>query len=307
MNTRTRIAVCAVLLAFAVCLTALSPLLQANAQNSSPVAENMEISTYRNVSVGGRLSAVDPDGDVLTYQITTEPVKGNVELTSDGRFVYSPDLNKRGRDYFGYKATDSEGNSSQEATVIIRICKQSTQTVYDDMTGNAAGYAAVALSENGIFTGEQIGSSMVFSPEDQVTRGEFLAMCMQLAGTELLTGVMSTGFTDDGNIPGWQKPYVATALMDGIISGYSGDGSVVFDAESLITCSEAAVMLDNIMGLTNVSVSRYSDTAPAWACQSVANLSACDIMPGSCAYDAELTRADAALMLVSAMDILESR
>lgn len=307
MKTRTRIAVCAVLLAFAVCLTALSPLLPANAANSAPVAENLELETYRNVSVGGRLSAVDPDGDVLTYQITTEPVKGSVELTSDGRFVYSPELNKRGRDYFGYVATDSEGNSSQEATVIIRICRQSTNTVYDDMTGNAAGYAAVALSENGIFTGEQIGSSMVFSPEDPVTRGEFLAMCMQLAGTELLTGVMSTGFTDDGDIPLWQKPYVATALMDGIIDGYSGDGSVVFDATAAITCSEAAVILDNIMELTNVSASRYTDSAPAWASQSVANLSACDIMPDGCVYNAKLTREDAALMLVAAMDILESR
>lgn len=307
MNTRTRFAVCAVLLAFAVCLTALSPLLSANAENSAPVAENMEIMTYRNVSAGGRLSAVDPDGDVLTYQITTDPIKGSVELTSDGRFVYSPDLNKRGRDYFGYTATDTEGNTSQEATVIIRICKQSTQTVYDDMIGNAAGYAAVALSENGIFTGEQIGSSMVFSPEDPVTRGEFLAMCMKLADTELLTGVMSTGFSDDGDIPLWQKPYVATALMDGFIDGYSGNGSVVFDSEAFITGSEAAVMLNNIMDLTNVSVSRYADTAPVWACQSVANLTACDIMPDGCACETELTRADAALMLVSALVILSSR
>lgn len=307
MKTRTKIAICAVLLAVAVCLTALSPLLSASAENTSPVAENLELTTYRNVSVGGRLSAVDPDGDVLTYEITTEPVKGSIELTADGRFVYSPDLNKRGRDYFGYVATDTEGNRSQEATVIIRICRQTTGTVYDDMSGNPAYYAAVTLSEKGIFTGEQIGSSMVFSPDRAVTRGEFLAMCIKLSGTELLSGVISTGFTDDGNIPVWQKPYVATALMDGLIAGYSGDGSVVFDSDACITCSEAAVMLDNIMDLTNVSVARYTDAAPTWACQSVANLSACDIMPNGCAYDAGLTRADAAEMLTAAMAVLDNR
>lgn len=307
MSTRMKIAVCAMLLAIAVCLTALSPLLGANAQNSAPVAENFELTTYRNVSVGGRLSAIDPDGDVLIYEITTEPVKGGVELTADGRFVYSPDLNKRGRDYFGYKAIDSEGNSSQEATVIIKITKQRTATTYDDMTGSAAHYAAVTLAENGIFTGEQIGSSMVFSPDSQVSRGEFLAMCMQLAGTEMLSGVMSTGFTDDDNIPTWQKPYVATALMDGFISGYPGNGSVIFDAEACITCSEASVMLDNILTFTNVSASRYAESAPAWASQSVANLSACNIIPYGCAYDAGLTRADASLILVAAMDVLNKR
>lgn len=307
MSTHKKIAICAVLLSIAICLTVLSPLLTASAQNSSPVAENLELTTYRNVSVGGRLSAIDPDGDVLTYEITTEPVKGSIELTADGRFVYSPELNKRGRDYFGYVATDTQGNSSQEATVIIRICKQSTPTSYDDMIGNTAYYAAVALAENGIFTGEQIGSSMVFLPDSLVTRGEFLAMCMQLSGTELLSGVISTGFTDDVSIPLWQKPYVATALMDGMISGYSGDGSVTFDAQACITCSEAAVMLDNIISLTNVSAERYTDMAPAWACQSVANLDACNILPDGCAYDAKLTRADAALMLVAAMSVLNNR
>lgn len=81
---------------------------------------------------------MDPDGGTLTYQITTEPTKGEIELTDDGRFVYTPDTNRRGRDYFGFKATDADGNSSQEATVIIRIEKQKTRTTYSDLDGNPA-------------------------------------------------------------------------------------------------------------------------------------------------------------------------
>ena len=126
MYTRKGLTLCAALLLAAVALTALVPVLPARAEGNAPVAQNLELTTYRNVSVGGRLTAVDPDGDTLTFQITTEPTKGEIELTDDGRFVYTPETNRRGRDYFGFKAVDAEGNSSQEATVIIRIEKQKT-------------------------------------------------------------------------------------------------------------------------------------------------------------------------------------
>ena len=36
------------------------------AEGASPVAENLELKTYRGVSVGGRLSAYDPDGDAVS-------------------------------------------------------------------------------------------------------------------------------------------------------------------------------------------------------------------------------------------------
>ena len=123
MKKRAIITTCAAVLAAALC-TALITAGFAAGTSSSPVAENLELTTYRGVSVGGRLSAVDPDGDVLSYEITTKPAKGTVELSEDGSFVYTPDDGKKGRDYFGYKAVDSQGNYSQEATVIIKITKQ---------------------------------------------------------------------------------------------------------------------------------------------------------------------------------------
>ena len=111
MYTRKGLVLCAVLLTAAIALTALAPVLPAHAEGGAPVAQNLELTTYRNVSVGGRLSAVDPDGGTLTYQITTEPTKGEIELTDDGRFVYTPGTNRRGRDYFGFKATDADGKT----------------------------------------------------------------------------------------------------------------------------------------------------------------------------------------------------
>ena len=232
---------CAALCALMLVTAAVPALAEgAEAASGTPVAENLELETYRNVSVGGRLSAVDPEGGALTYEITTEPGKGTVELTKDGRFVYTPDKDRRGRDYFGYKATDSDGNSSQEATVIIRISKQKTQTTYSDMAGDGAAYAATLLAEEGIFTGEKLGGQWVFSPDRSVTRGEFLSMCLELCGTKLLSGVASTGFTDDADIPPYQKPYVATALMDGVISGYSGTSGAAFEPNEPISRADGA-------------------------------------------------------------------
>lgn len=306
-NKRVWLGLCGVLTALALCVSAFAPPAPALASDGAPVAENLEIRTYRGVSAGGRLSAVDPEGELITYEITTQPVKGTVELEEDGRFVYTPAEGKRGRDYFGFRATDAGGRSSQEATVIIRIEKQKLKTGYADMDGSAGAYAAVILAERGVFTGQSVGGVLVFEPERGVTRGEFLAMCMAATGVETLSGVSSTGFLDDMEISRWQKPYIATALMNGAASGYEQRLGAVFKADAIITRAEAAVLLDNLMELSDVTASTLSGGAPDWAAQSVANTRACGIITDGGAFSAKLTRAEAATMLLAAMEIIAAR
>lgn len=303
MKQRIYHSLTAIMLAVTLCLSLM--LIPALAGDNAPVAENLEITTYRGVSVDGKLTAVDPDGDLLTFTVTTPPTKGCVELGENGSFVYTPSDGKRGKDYFGYMAMDEDGNRSQEATVIIKIAKPKTDVVYSDMEGNGAYYDALVMTERGIFTGQQIGGSYVFAPDTPVTRGEFLTMCMELTGGKILSGVSTTGFADDDAIPTWQKPYVATALMNGTISGYSGSGAATFSADTPITCAESAVMLSSILSVTNVSSFDADQGTPVWAGQSVANLSACRILPDGFVSNASLTRAQAAQMLVAALDILK--
>lgn len=305
MKQRIYHSITAIVLAAALCLSLTA--LSAVAGGNAPVAENLEITTYRGVSVDGRLSAVDPDGDLLTFTITTPPTKGTVEVEENGNFVYTPNEGKRGKDYFGYVAQDDSGNCSQEATVIIKITKAKTDVTYSDMAGNGAYYDALILAEQGIFTGQNVGGSYVFAPDTIVTRGEFLAMCMELTGGKILSGVSSTGFADDDAIPTWQKPYVATALMNGTISGYGGDGAATFSADTPITCAESAVMLSSILSVTDVSSFDTELGTPVWAGQAVANLSACRILPNGFVSGASLTRAQAAQMLVTAMEVIQTR
>ena len=167
------------------------------AADTAPVAENLELTTFRGTSIGGTLSANAPDGSPLTFRITTEPIKGTVTLTDSGTFVYTPADGKRGRDYFGFRAADSSGNESQEATVIISIKKQKPAVTYSDMAGRPEEYAAVMLAEQGLCVGRQVGGQYLFDPDSPMPRDEFLAMCTHLTGTSMLQGVLSTGFGDE--------------------------------------------------------------------------------------------------------------
>ena len=284
---------------------------QPGAANTAPVAENQQIKTYRGVSVGGQLSAYDAEGDTLTFEITTQPMKGSVQLTPQGYFVYTPKEGKRGKDYFGYRATDSAGNTSQEATVIIKLVKQKSKVTYSDLTGNGSEYAAVVLTENGVFTGESVGDSYVFNPDAAVTRGEFLSMCMAAADRTLLKGVSTTGFADDEAISPWLKPYVATALMNGYIQGQAAGAGAAFDPDSAVTVQDACVMLNNVLGVTDVvSAAAYvgeEHSAEPWA-QAVANLTACGVMPRSWEdVNAVLTRAGAADLIAGAIGLITGR
>ena len=281
------------------------------AGGSAPVAENLDIRTYRGVSVGGRLRAKDPEGDLVRFEITTAPGKGKVDLDEDGHFVYTPADGKRGKDYFGYRATDAEGNRSQEATVIIRIEKQRTAVSYTDLRGSGSERAAVRLAEEGVYVGACLGGEYVFAPDEAVTRSEFLALCMRAAGCETLKNARSTGFADDGEIAVWARPYVATALRDGLIAGYAGtEAGAVFRPDAPVSVAEAAVMLDRALALTDAVPAwfAYDAALPAWAVQACANLSACGLLPEGCALtDAALSRAQAAEMLSAALDVLARR
>ena len=270
------------------------------------MAENLELTTFRNTSVGGTLSASAPDGSPLTFRITTEPIKGTVTLTDDGTFVYTPADGKRGRDYFGFRAADSSGRESQEATVIIAIKKQKPDVTYSDMAGRAEEYAAVMLAEQGVCVGRQVGGQYLFDPDSNVPRGEFLAMCMHLTGTETLQGVLSTGFGDDAQIPAWSKAYVATALMNGDVCGCSDGTAIVFDAQRGITAGEAAVMLSSFLE-PSPAAALESDYIPEWACAAVSSLTSCGVFPDGADTAAPITRAEAAQMLLGAYELLQKR
>lgn len=286
-------------------------------ENSVPTAENMEFTTYKNVAYTGRFSAVDPEGDLITFRLVDKPARGSVSFSENGEaeFVYTPYENKTGKDSFTYVAIDSVGNTSEEATVKIRIDKPSTKVTYADMSGHPACNAAIRLAEEKIFVGASMNGTHYFQPDIPLTRAEFLAMAMETMGTDPLDGITSTGFYDDNAIQTWAKPYVASALKSGAVQGsISTDGQVVFCGNDPITQTEAAVLLNRFLSVSDVSAETWGgDTTviPTWACQAVMNLETAGVLRGftkSGSYlDDVVTRADAAQMLYSALELLDNR
>ena len=294
------------LLALTLC-AALSPVFAAagSAVSGAPEAENFTLKTYRETSLGGQLAAADPEGQPVTFRLTTDPMKGSVEIEPGGAFVYTPAEGQKGKDYFGYKATDADGNESDEATVIISIEKKKPTITYADLRGRPEEYAAARLAEAGVCTGQTVAGTALFDPDKPITRETFLAMCLAAAGEDILQGVRATGFGDDAAISVWSKRYVSTGVLTGSVQGYTDGRTMVFDPERPITRAEAAVMLDRTFSIraeAPLPVSRTSNAVPAWAEQSVARLTQASVYPGGADPLAPLTRAEAAQMLVNAMD-----
>ena len=285
----------------------------ADVENAAPIAEDLTLKTYKGVAVSSRFAAVDPEGDLVTFQVVDSPARGEVAMdeTDPAAFTYTPYEGKKGKDSFTYVAIDAKGNSSKPATVKVVIQKQTTAVSYSDLTGDPAHYAALRLTEEGVYTGRQVGSLYCFDPDSTFTREEFLTMAMTAAGKEPLADVSLTGFYDDGDISAWAKGYVSAALVVGTVEGSRNDaGQTVFAPNAPVTQAEAAVIIDRLLATGDVSgtASAFSEeTAPAWAYQSVVNMEAVSVLSSSTDLYEPLTRAQSAEMLSAMLDVLEAR
>ena len=288
--------------------------------NQAPIAENLPLSTYKNVPVTGFFQAVDAEGDPLTFQITDSPARGSVTAMEDGtnRFVYTPYENKTGKDSFTYVAVDSAGNISNPAKVTIRIEKAATSVSYADLGAHPAHKAALRLAEEDIFVGEYVNGHYFFSPDTPVSRSQFLSMAMSASGLDPLEQVTVTGFADDAAIPTWAKGYVSSALKAGVIHGTRDrQGRIVFSPDTPITRAEATVILNDLLGVSDVAVQTWSAVGvdyqadEHWALQAAVNLTTAGILRSEHSaietLDTALTRADVAEMLDCSLDMLENR
>ena len=283
-----------------LCILLLSGSLNAAAADSAPIAENLEITTYRGISVGGRLKAFDPEGEEVHFRITTEPKKGALTLGEDGEFVYTPAGGKRGRDYFGYCASDPNGNVSQEATVVITIRKAGKGAGYADTAGLSCEYAACVLAEKGLFTGRCVCGQYLFEPEEAVTCGEFLTLCMETAGIAPAEPALSAE-TCAASAPAWVQQYIDAAEAEGCpVPAFD---EAPFDADAPVTLGAAAQTLSAALRVTPLASASVSSAEE----RAIKELIACGILPIGMDAEASLTRGQAAELLLNALHLLEER
>lgn len=270
-------------------------------EDKAPVAEDMALETYKNLENTGKLKVSDPEGQSLTFTITRQPKRGTVTIAEDGTFTYTPKKNKVGVDSFTYTATDPAGKVSREATVTITILKPTDATQYTDTLGKECRFAAEWMRHTGIFVGESLAETPCFSPEREVTRGEFVTMLVKALDIPTDEELTDTGYTDE--IPQWLQPYLAAAQRAGLTAGLPNQEA--FGAGEVITGAEVSVMLQNALDLTmqQEAAATQDEAVPAWAqsAVTVTNDAGFALEAG-----APLTRGTAAQVLYQASKMVSS-
>jgi len=274
----------------------------------------LNISTYRDTPSYGNLSAYDPEGDVMTYEIVKYATHGRVSLTDKhtGAYVYTPDRGYTGADSFVYVVRDEYGNYSTSTVVNLEVNTPPSSVTYADIKDSVYASAAIRVSAAGIMNGTQVGKDCYFKPEDEISRVEFLVTAMSAAGISEsdVAQYASTGFADDADIPASMRGYVALAKKRGYIGGKRVDGNVKFVPHESISRAEASVILSNIIGYANkTTVSAFADSAsiPSWADKAMTSLYALGILDardGDANPAAKINRGTTAVWLAATMQLM---
>ncbi len=275
---------------------------------------SLQIETYKGLATAGTMSAYDPEGDDLTYEIVRYADHGLVSLTDKhtGAYIYTPDAGFVGQDSFDYVVYDRYGNYSTSATVSITVTARPVSVTYADIDGEGDAAAILSISAMGLMNGTKVGDETYFKPMESISRVEFLVTAMQAAGITADT-VASAGeptFADCADIPVAMRPFVAYAVQKNYMSGKTVDGKLCFKPNEAITRAEAAVILSNIIGYAvedTVTAFSDADAVPVWSGEALTSLRALGILvtPDGNAHAGEtMTRATTAAWLCRSMQLM---
>ena len=277
-------------------------------------AISLRIETYKDLPTAGTVSAYDPEGDEITYEITRYASHGRVSLTDrhTGAYVYTPDPGYVGQDSFDYVVRDRYGNYSTSATVSIQVSPRPATVTYADIGGEGNAAAILTVSEWGLMNGTRMGSENYFKPSASVSRLEFLVMAMEAAGitAETVSTAPSPALEDVESIPVAMRAYVGYALQKGYINGKTVDGKIFLRPDEEITRAEAAVVLSNIIGYAvEDTVTAFADeqAMPAWSGEALTSLRALGVLQcpdGNARAGDTMTRGDTAEWLYRTVKLM---
>ena len=101
-------------------------------QNDPPIPMSRTLRTEENRMHSGHLEAVDPDYDVLRFELIKAPRHGTLTLSASGAFTYTPPPGFSGEDGFLYRVTDPSG-VNREQLIAITVEPRNDPPVATDM------------------------------------------------------------------------------------------------------------------------------------------------------------------------------
>ncbi len=116
-----------------------------NAVNDTPVADNQTVSTNEDTALPITLTAVDVDGNPLTYSIVTGPAHGTLSAVSGAGVTYTPAANYFGPDNFVFKVFDGTVFSN-DASVTITVLPVNDKPTASNITSTTNEDVPVAIT-----------------------------------------------------------------------------------------------------------------------------------------------------------------
>ena len=136
--------------------------------NDLPVAQNSSGTTLEDTPYVSAVTAIDVDGNSLTYSVVTQPLHGTVVLNATtGAYTYTPNANYFGPDSFTFQVSDGVGNSNV-ATVNLNIT-----SVNDLPIAHSSSFSTLEDTpiSGGLWAEDEDGDTLVFSVVTQPLHG----------------------------------------------------------------------------------------------------------------------------------------
>ncbi|MDA1013516.1 MAG: Ig-like domain-containing protein [Planctomycetota bacterium] len=138
--------------------------------NQAPVAGDDSASTLVDTSINIDVLAndFDPDNDLLTLSIDTQPTNGTVTIEADLTITYTPNAAFTGSDSFVYQLDDGNGGTDT-ASVIITVSAGNQDPIADNDAVSTAFETAVTvfvLANDSDPDGDPLAVSIATSPSD---------------------------------------------------------------------------------------------------------------------------------------------
>ncbi len=250
--------------------------------NVAPLAADDTYSTDEDtrltiISPTGVLSNdVDLNGDSLTASLQSDVSSGTLDLQLDGSFVYTPQAQFNGQDYFSYQVSDGVLTDTASVTITIRAVNDGP-VAFDDTASTAEDVAvsisvlsndtdieddslsltAVSPAQNG--TTSISGQQVVYSPS------------LNFAGTDSFTYIVSDGSLSDTA----SVTVTVNAVNDAPLAAAGADQSVIVSQSVSLDGSRSSDVEGDALGygwqqtggvnvtLNRPSLSRTTFIAPA--------------------------------------------
>ena len=148
-----------------------------------------------------------PVGQLVSYQVVTQPKLGTLSMSQSGSLIYTPLLGKRGEDSFGFLASDASGNTSGGlVSLMVGVKPVSRETSIYIILDSSLSMAATtgdlyALKDNELRASltQFYGSKEAYEKKVKVISSQsertFAFLNIEFPSTGLITGLIGGALT----------------------------------------------------------------------------------------------------------------